>query len=78
MYFDLNVPIPSNALAGTSSRQQPQSKKAKGKQPEAKAAQEVTFSPAQISKIEARIDLLVRCTFCLFLFERSIRHYTNQ
>jgi ribonuclease P/MRP protein subunit RPP1 len=54
MYFDLNVPIPlpSTSLAG-------QSNKGKGKQ--VQSSNSTLFTPAQLTAIEARIDLLVHC-----------------
>ena len=65
MYFDLNVPVPgSGQPLGLS-----QSKKGKGKQ----VAQPnfISYTAAQISVIEDRIDLLVHCQFhvaeCLFV-----------
>lgn len=62
MFFDLNVPVPAPVTLGQSHTQP--SKKGKGKQPTSQASQQtsnVSFSPVQISRIEARIDLLVRC-----------------
>lgn len=56
MYFDLNVPAP-NSNAGPT---QNALKKGKGKQPQ--ATSEVSFSPTQISALEARLDLLTHCT----------------
>lgn len=57
MFYDLCVPIPEPAV-------QPQvnstSKKNKGKQPVNREAT-VAFSASQITSIEARVDLLVRC-----------------
>lgn len=54
MFFDLNVPvstfIPTNPT-------QSQSKKGKGKQPQQPNV--VSYTPAQISAIEARVTLLV-------------------
>ena len=59
MYIDLNVPVPAIVDAAPS-----QSKKTKGKQPQQAQPQKsaVSFTPAQLSAIEARIDLLVYCT----------------
>ena len=48
MFFDLNLPI--DAL--------PIPKKSKGKAPQ---QANVEYTPAQISDIEARIDLLIHC-----------------
>ena len=55
MYFDLNVPV----LATGQPINQPQSKKSKGKQPQAPSS--VTFTPPQLAGIENRVDLFVHC-----------------
>jgi ribonuclease P/MRP protein subunit RPP1 len=55
MFFDLNVPV-HHPQAQQSSAQN-QSKKNKGKQPQQPT--DVSYSPAQIGAIEARLDLLV-------------------
>jgi ribonuclease P/MRP protein subunit RPP1 len=62
MFFDLNVPVHHPQTS------QNLSKKAKGKQPQQQT--DVTWSPAQIGAIEARIDLLVHCQFqfCLSFY----------
>lgn len=58
MYIDLNVPVPTITDAIPV-----QSKKSKGKQsqPPQKQQAAVSFTPAQLTAIEARIDLLVYC-----------------
>lgn len=48
MFFDLNLPIDLP----------PTAKKSKGKAPQQAV---IEYTPAQISDIEARIDLLVHC-----------------
>jgi ribonuclease P/MRP protein subunit RPP1 len=55
MYFDLNVHVPGSGRPTEVS----QSKKGKGKQPQQSSS--ATYSAAQITVIEARIDLLVHC-----------------
>lgn len=59
MYFDLNLLVPTPARLP----QIQSSKKNKGKQPatQVQQQQKVVFSAAQIAKLEARVDLLVRC-----------------
>ena len=59
MFIDLNVPVP--ILPGHTV--QTSSKKGKGK-PEQNAPAP-TFTPAQITAIESRIDLLVQCQYSL-------------
>ena len=54
MYIDLNVPVPVLADGPPV-----QSKKGKGKQPQQPQKSAVSFTPAQLSAIEARIDLLI-------------------
>jgi hypothetical protein len=49
MYFDLNIPVPQIVSAQGS-------KKGKGKQTD-------VFTRSQIEDIEARVDLLIHCTF---------------
>lgn len=58
MYIDLNVPVPVITDVAPA-----RSKKNKGKQPEQPQKQQptVSFTPAQLSAIEARVDLLVYC-----------------
>ncbi|EKM52974.1 uncharacterized protein PHACADRAFT_30094 [Phanerochaete carnosa HHB-10118-sp] len=58
MYIDLNVPIPAIVDVAPV-----RSKKNKGKQPQQPQKQQpaVSFTPAQLSSIEARIELLVYC-----------------
>ncbi|KAF7791175.1 hypothetical protein EIP86_002186 [Pleurotus ostreatoroseus] len=64
MYIDLNVPVPTLATPNAT-----QSKKQKGKQPQTQAQPPpaVTFTPAQLAALEARIDLLVHCYTVLAL-----------
>lgn len=64
MYFDLNVPVLFTPT-GIASQGQAQSKKGKGKQTANAPPPSVSYTPAQLAKIEARIDLLVRCAYFL-------------
>ncbi|KAL4251140.1 RNase P protein component 3 family protein [Abortiporus biennis] len=66
MYIDLNVPIPS--VIGPQTQQ---SKKGKGKQPQQAPA--VTYTPAQISSIEARIDLLSHLGYTIIAFNQTVQ-----
>lgn len=61
MYIDLNVPVPSITTVGPT-----QSKKSKGKQPQQAQPQQpaVVFTPAQLTAIESRLDILEHCTSC--------------
>ncbi|KZT06706.1 PHP domain-like protein [Laetiporus sulphureus 93-53] len=72
MFIDLNVPIPASFsmhLGG-----QARSKKNKGKQPAAvQETVSVTFTPAQISVIERRIDLLVHLGYTVFALNQTVR-----
>ncbi|THH07911.1 hypothetical protein EW145_g3056 [Phellinidium pouzarii] len=72
MFFDLSIPVPTPAT-----QFQPQSsKKNKGKQPVVQsqvAQQNVAFSPVQISKLESRIDLLVRLGYTVIAFNQTIK-----
>lgn len=61
MFFDLNIPVPV-----VSSNAPTQSKKGKGKQQQSQVVTTVTFSPGQISALEARLDLLVHCQCTYF------------
>ncbi|KAI9454198.1 PHP domain-like protein [Russula earlei] len=63
MYFDLNVPIPlpSGGLA---------TQFTKGK---AKQVQSPQFTPAQLTAIEARIDLLVHLGYSVLAFNQQIK-----
>ncbi|KAJ6601098.1 PHP domain-like protein [Mycena vulgaris] len=67
MFFDLNVPVhhPQQSSA------QNLSKKAKGKQPQQQI--DVTYSPAQISAIEARIDLLVHLGYTVIALNQTVQ-----
>ncbi|VDB92369.1 unnamed protein product [Peniophora sp. CBMAI 1063] len=70
MYFDLNVPVPVPASIASSSGQA--SKKGKGKQQQnAGPAPVVAFSPAQITAIEARVDLLVHLGYTVLAFTQT-------
>ena len=58
MYIDLNVPVPTVATPPAA-----QSKKNKGKATQQQQVQNVvTFSPAQLTAVEARLDVLEHCT----------------
>jgi ribonuclease P/MRP protein subunit RPP1 len=61
MYFELNVPITSPISQQLAPPQT--SKKGKGKQPVVTNTVDVVYSPAQLAKIETRLDVLVRCTY---------------
>lgn len=54
--FDLNVPVPNIFQPSGAA-----SKKGKGKQQASASA--VVFTTSQISALEVRVDLLVRCEF---------------
>lgn len=76
MYFDLNVPVPIPASLASSSNAGNQSKKGKGKaqqQQPSQAASAVVYSPAQITALEARIDLLIHCRS--FYFPVTLEHH---
>ncbi|KZP26772.1 PHP domain-like protein [Athelia psychrophila] len=66
MYFDLNVPTP-NANAGPNPNA---SKKGKGKQ--LQTPPDVSFSPAQIATLEARLDLLVHLGYTVVALNQTI------
>ena len=53
MFYDLNVPISTNSSSSLS-------KKGKGKQPQTSNAPQ--FTAAQLSAIDAHLDLLIHCT----------------
>lgn len=59
MFFDLNFPVVHNSGA-TTQVQIGNQKKGKGKQPSV-AQSDIVWTPAQLAKIENRVDLLVRC-----------------
>ncbi|KAJ7447197.1 PHP domain-like protein [Mycena latifolia] len=67
MFFDLNVPVhhPQQSSA------QNVSKKTKGKQPQQQI--DVTYSPAQIGAIEARIDLLVHLGYTVIALNQTVQ-----
>lgn len=60
MYFDLSIPVDGFLQQN---HQAQTSKKNKNKQPA--QALPVVYSPAQIARLEARIDLLSRCTYLI-------------
>ncbi|KAH8107300.1 RNase P subunit p30-domain-containing protein [Phellopilus nigrolimitatus] len=76
MFFDLNVPVPS-----PTTQAQPRShtsKKNKAKQSVAPgqvqvAQEEVTFSPAQLAKLESRIDLLIRLGYTVVALNQIVK-----
>ncbi|OSX62311.1 hypothetical protein POSPLADRAFT_1181426 [Postia placenta MAD-698-R-SB12] len=69
MFIDLNVPVPTVVPRHTQG--QPQSKKSKGKQQS--APDSVAFTPAQISAIESRIDLLVHLGYTTFALNQIVQ-----
>ncbi|TFY56289.1 hypothetical protein EVG20_g8983 [Dentipellis fragilis] len=79
MYFDLNVPIPAPASGSTAPTT---SKKGKGKQTQQQAAPAsapaVIFSPAQITAIEARVDLLVHLGYTVIAFTQTVQKKIEQ
>ncbi|TFK47451.1 PHP domain-like protein [Heliocybe sulcata] len=66
MYFDLNVPVTSPPLP-----RQAQPTKGKGKQAVVPVA--VTYSSAQITAIEHRIDLLVHLGYSVLAFNQTVQ-----
>ncbi|KAH0828809.1 RNase P subunit p30-domain-containing protein [Lanmaoa asiatica] len=66
MFFDLNVPVVAHHGHGAAL----QSKKKKGKQPQATST--VVFTPAQVATIEARIDLLVHLGYSVIAFNQTV------
>ncbi|KAL6303612.1 RNase P subunit p30-domain-containing protein [Sparassis latifolia] len=69
MFIDLNIPIPS-VTSRQPSGPQAQSKKGKGKQQA--SVQTAVFTPAQISAIEARVDLLVHLGYTVFALNQTV------
>ena len=68
MFADLNIPVPTlskQQLSQASSI----SKKSKGKQDQNAPAP--TYTPAQITAIESRLELLVHCQRRIFTLELS-------
>ncbi|KAJ6541642.1 RNase P subunit p30-domain-containing protein, partial [Mycena capillaripes] len=67
MFFDLNVPVhhPQQSSAQNSS------KKNKGKQPQQPV--DVSYSPAQIGAIDARLDLLVHLGYTVIALNQTIQ-----
>ncbi|KAL5504894.1 RPP1 [Sanghuangporus vaninii] len=71
MYSDLNVPVP--IPASLPQKQGQASKKNKGKQPATQVQQpRVVFSAAQLARLEARIDLLVRLGYTVVAFNQTV------
>ncbi|TCD63235.1 hypothetical protein EIP91_005820 [Steccherinum ochraceum] len=70
MYIDLNVPVP---LPPNQSLQQ-QSKKGKGKQvAQTTPAPAVTFTPGQLTELEARIDFLTHLGYSVLGFNQTVQ-----
>ncbi|CAL1710538.1 unnamed protein product [Somion occarium] len=68
MYIDLNVPVlPIQGQPIT------QSKKGKGKQPQTQPTSTIAFTPAQVSAIEARIDLLLHLGYTVIAFNQTVQ-----
>ncbi|KAH7890653.1 RNase P subunit p30-domain-containing protein [Phlebopus sp. FC_14] len=65
MFFDLNVPVVAHEFQGAA-----QSRKGKGKQPQQNPA--ITFTPPQITAVEARIDLLVHLGYNVIAFNQIV------
>jgi hypothetical protein len=65
MFFDLNVPVPGSGqfYGGSQSK--------KGKQEQARDPNPISYTPAQISAVENRVDLLVHCQFRLPLMPQQ-------
>ncbi|CCM05297.1 uncharacterized protein FIBRA_07511 [Fibroporia radiculosa] len=69
MFFDLSVPVPP-----ISSRPGPsQGPSKKGKEKQQANAASVVYTPAQISAIENRLDLLVHLGYTVFAFNQSVQ-----
>ncbi|GJF00002.1 PHP domain-like protein [Phanerochaete sordida] len=70
MYIDLNVPVPVVADAAPV-----QSKKNKGKQAQQPQKEQpaVSFTPAQLAAIEARIDLLVYLGYTVLALNQTVQ-----
>ncbi|TFK32377.1 RNase P subunit p30-domain-containing protein [Crucibulum laeve] len=64
MFFDLNVPVPS-----LSTNSQSSSKKGKGKQVE---APKQAYTPAQISVLDARVDILAHLGYSVIAFTQTV------
>ncbi|KAI9462578.1 RNase P subunit p30-domain-containing protein [Boletus coccyginus] len=67
MFFDLNVPVVAHQGHGAAL----QSKKSKGKQPQVTGTNAV-FTPAQVTVIEARIDLLVHLGYTVIALNQTV------
>ncbi|KAJ7053882.1 PHP domain-like protein [Mycena amicta] len=70
MFFDLNVPVYHPQAQAASS-----SKKSKGKQPQTPI--DVSYSPGQITAIEARVDLLVHLGYTVIAFNQTVNSSVN-
>ncbi|KAJ6617448.1 RNase P subunit p30-domain-containing protein [Mycena sp. CBHHK59/15] len=66
MFFDLNVPVQHPQQSS-----QNQSKKSKGKRPQ--QPNTLSFSPAQIAVIEARLDLLVHLGYTVIALNQTVQ-----
>ncbi|KAA1477950.1 PHP domain-like protein [Dentipellis sp. KUC8613] len=80
MYFDLNVPIPAPASGSAAPST---SKKGKGKQAQQQQAAPtpapaVIFSPAQITAIEARVDMLVHLGYTVIALTQTVQKKVEQ
>ncbi|KAK7054167.1 RNase P subunit p30-domain-containing protein [Favolaschia claudopus] len=71
MFFDLNFPVhhPQHSAA------QNVSKKNKGKQPQ--QPNDVSYSPAQLSAIETRLDLLVHLGYTVIALNQTVQSVVN-
>ncbi|KAJ7360945.1 PHP domain-like protein [Mycena albidolilacea] len=66
MFFDLNVPVHHPQFSAQNS-----SKKSKGKQPQ--QILDVSYSPAQIGAIDARLDLLVHLGYTVIALNQTVQ-----
>jgi len=72
MYIDLNVPVP--AVASKQAQGQVQSKKGKGKaQQPSSGPVSVTFTTAQVTALENRIDLLVHLGYTVLALNQIVQ-----
>ncbi|KAI0083889.1 PHP domain-like protein [Irpex rosettiformis] len=67
MYIDLNIPTPVIATPTPA-----QSKKSKGKAPQQRDQNVVSFSPAQLTAIEARLDVLEHLGYTVFALNQTV------
>ncbi|KAI6042032.1 PHP domain-like protein [Pisolithus marmoratus] len=65
MYYDLNVPVVAHEVGTGAS----QSKRSKGKQPQQGVS---LFTPAQLTTIEARVELLVHLGYNVIAFNQTV------